>query len=211
MFCNKPQDSYDHDYSYLADGTVIPHGIYDMKGNRAYIHLNDSHETAELIGDSLALWWRKEGRELYPDARRILILSDAGGANSYRNHGYKHAIQKFANESGLEIVIAHYPSYTSKYNPIEHRVFPHVSRTLSGAKLTNLKQVESLISRTKTKTGLKVMTGIMQKVYKTGKKYAKKSLEKLKITYGKVLPKWNYSIMPMDSYEQYEYNNGKLF
>jgi len=35
-------------------------------------------------------------------------------------------------EIGIEIRIAHYPPYTSKWNPIEHRVFAHITRELSG-------------------------------------------------------------------------------
>ena len=32
---------------------------------------------------------------------------------------FKEALQALSNELGLEIRIAHYPPYTSKYNPIE--------------------------------------------------------------------------------------------
>ncbi|WP_235826875.1 ISAzo13 family transposase [Facilibium subflavum] len=196
-FCNRPQDSYDHDYSYLAVGKAVPHGIYDMKQNKASIHLGDSHETAEFIADSLKLWWNHSGKVDYQSAKRLLILCDAGGANSYRSHGFKHALQNVANEIQLEIVIAHYPSYASKYNPIEHRVFPHVTRAINGAKLTTMQRVKSLMERAKTKTGLSVTAKIINKAYKTGKRYTKESLSALNLNFSKVLPKWNYSLKPM--------------
>jgi DDE family transposase len=33
-------------------------------------------------------------------------------------------VQRLVNDLGLEIRVAHYPPYASKYNPIEHRLFP---------------------------------------------------------------------------------------
>ena len=50
--------------------------------------------------------------------------------NSYRHHIFKTEIIRLAQELGLEIMIKHYPSYASKWNPIEHRVFCHVHRVI---------------------------------------------------------------------------------
>mgnify|MGYP002525346053 CR=1 FL=1 len=111
--------------------------------------------------------------------------------------GFKHAIQDLANEINLEIVVAHYPSYASKWNPIEHRVFPHVTRSMSGAKLTNIERVKALIERTKTTTGLKVTVGLINKTYQIGKKFTKDSLSALSLSFDEDLPKWNYSIKPL--------------
>ncbi len=60
------------------------------------------------------------------------MLADCGGSNGYRHHVFKEALQALANDIGLEVRIAHYPPYTSKWNPIEHRLFPHVTRAMSG-------------------------------------------------------------------------------
>ena len=35
---------------------------------------------------------------------------------------FKEDLQKLVNEIGIEIRMAHYPPYTSKYSPIEHRL-----------------------------------------------------------------------------------------
>ena len=73
-------------------------------------------------------------------------------------------------ERGMEIRIAHYPPYTSKWNPIEHRVFPHITRALPGVILTSHLLAKELIEKTSTKTGLKVFACIFNKVYETGRK-----------------------------------------
>ena len=86
-----------------------------------------------------------------------------------------------ANEIGLEIRVAHYPPYTSKYNPIEHRLFPHITRACHGAIFTSIELVKSLIEKTSTKTGLSVIVNLMDKVYAKGRKVADGFKENLPI------------------------------
>jgi hypothetical protein len=57
---------------------------------------------------------------------------DGGGSNSSRHYIFKQDLQALVDELGIYIRVAHYPPYTSKWNPIEHRVFPHMTRTLQG-------------------------------------------------------------------------------
>ncbi len=52
-------DVYDHDFPYLATGKAIPHGIFDVKANKGYIGIGNSHETAAFVADNLE-WWRHE-------------------------------------------------------------------------------------------------------------------------------------------------------
>ncbi len=70
-------------------------------------------------------------------ANSILLLCDGGGRNSSRQYLFKQDLQALVNELGIEIRIAHYPPYTSKYNPIEHRLFPHLTRVCQGVILTS--------------------------------------------------------------------------
>jgi Rhodopirellula transposase. len=60
-----------------------------------------------------------------------LAKCDGGGSNNANHYIFKEDLQKLVNEIGVEIRIAHYPPYTSKYNPIEHRLFPHITLSLS--------------------------------------------------------------------------------
>lgn len=91
----------------------------------------------------------------------------------------------------------HYPPYSSKWNPIEHRVFPHVTRALEGAPLNTVKEAKDIILSTKTKTGLKVTASIIQKTYETGKTVAKNFMKNMKITFSESVPSLNYTISPM--------------
>jgi hypothetical protein len=85
---------------------------------------------------------------------------------------FKEDLQKLVNEIGIEIRIAHYPPYTSKYNPIEHPLFPHVTRAGQGVIFTNIELVKYLGEKTHPKTGLSVVANVLNKVYKVGRKVA---------------------------------------
>jgi len=189
--------SYDHDFPTLAKGVIIPHGIYDIKQNKAHINIGTSYETSEFACDSIKKWWFEKGQCDYPNASSILMLMDGGGSNSSRRYLFKEGIQKLANEIRIEIRIAHYPPYTSKWNPIEHRVFPHITRSMQGLLLKNHNMVKELLEKTTTKNGLKVSASIMNCLYEKGKKVSKTFKETMKIIFDKFLGQWNYRAIPI--------------
>lgn len=190
-------DSQDHDFPSLAQGKVVPHGIFDLLRQEGYIHLSLSADTPEFACDCLESWWHHYGSAYYPQARQVLILCDAGGSNNCNFHLFKENLQRLASRLGLTLRVAHYPSYCSKYNPIDHRLFPHVTRALQGVPLDSVDTVAKLINeRASTKTGLKVFTRMITKTYVTGKKVADDFKENMKIKFDQFLPKWNYWACP---------------
>jgi len=199
IFCKEAQKSFDHDYPRLAVGKAIPHGIYDIKNNSGYINIGTSAETAEFACDSISMWWDEQGKLNYPNADSILILVDSGGSNSYRHYIFKEALQKLTNNIGIEIRIAHYPPYASKWNPIEHRLFPHVTRSLQGVMLENYEITKQLIEKTTTKTGLNVKANIIDKIYEKGKKVAKDFKNTMKIKFDEYLGEFNYKAVPIQN------------
>ena len=188
--------TYDHDFHSYAEGVIIPHSLYDLQFNVGYIQLGTSHDTGEFACDSFRLWWTTYGRHLYPKATAILVLCDGGGSNSTRQHLFKQDLQALADELGIEIRITHYPPYCSKYNPIEHRLFPHVTRACQGVIFTSIELVKELIEKTRTSTGLKVTVQIIDKVYETARKVADDFKETMKIVFDEFLPQWNYTAVP---------------
>lgn len=186
----------DHDFSSYAEGVVIPHGIYDLAQNHGYINLGISKETSQFACDSILHWWRTAGIHLYPDATSILILCDGGGSNSSHYYIFKEELQRIADIIGIEIRIAHYPPYCSKYNPIEHRLFPHITRACQGVVFKSVEIVKELISRTKTSTGLGVTVTLFEKVYETSRKPSVAFMKNMPIVFDDYLPKWNYRAVP---------------
>jgi hypothetical protein len=192
----------DHDFPSWATGVVIPHGIYDVARNLGHINIGLSHDTSEFACDSFRWFWKCIGQQRYPWATKILILCDAGGSNSANQYLFKHDLQLLANNLGLPIRVAHYPSYCSKYNPADRRFFPHVSRACRGVLFDTLDTVVRLMRRASTSTGLRTTVHVIRKAYATGRQLAADFKSTMTINFSRVLPKWNYTAKPRttDSY-----------
>ncbi len=200
LFTKATIGTFDHDFPSFAKGVVIPHGLYDLKLNRGYLHLGTSHDTSEFACDALEDWWWRFGRLLYPQATTLLLLCDGGGSNSSRTYLFKAALQAMVNRIGLPVRVAHYPPYTSKYNPIEHRLFPHVTRACQGVMFKSVALVKELMEKTQTRTGLNVVVDILDRVYETGKKVAEEIKRTLNILRDSILPLWNYQMLPISKF-----------
>lgn len=107
----------DPDLGDLA--TAIPHGIYDINNNEGWVTVGNTHDTGEFAVNSIRQWWNSHGSQRFPRATRILITADCGGSNSHRARSWKWHLAKLATETGLEIVVLHYPPGTPKWNKIE--------------------------------------------------------------------------------------------
>lgn len=198
-WCREPTKVLDHDFLSAAIGKLIPYGIYDLHLNHGYVHCGISADTPNFAVDSLVWWWEKFGKKNYPNAKKILILCDAGGSNGYRPRKWKTNLQlELADKIGLSITVCHYPSGTSKYNPIEHKLFSYISINWAGIPLTDYFKALQFIRSTKTKTGLQVEAILTQKNYKKGLKVSNQEMELLNIERAEICPNWNYTIHPRE-------------
>ena len=196
LYTQAPVEVFDHDWATLATGVAIPHGLYDMTDKVGYIQIGTNHDTSKFACDSIRYWWNTYGKARYSLAHSILLLCGGGGSNSSRYYIFKQDLQALANERGIEIRIAHYPPYTSKFNPIEHRLFPHLTRACQGAIFERVEMVKDLMASAKTQTGLSVVVTIVDKVYQTGRKVADDFKQTMEIMFDEYLPQWNYTAKP---------------
>ena len=102
-------------------------------------------------------------------------------------------LKKLSNQPGMEIRI---PPYCSKHNPIEHRLFPHITRVCQGVVFHSLAIAKQFMAKAKTTTGLKVTVDILTGLYVTGKKCAMDFIENRRIIFDDYLPRWNYRAKP---------------
>lgn len=184
----------DHDFMTLAEGIVIPHGIYDIFMNKAYLSLGCSKDTSEFACDNIIWAWQNHLQWQYPEAESILILCDGGGSNSSRHYIFKYDIWRVSQQLGINIIVAHYPPYCSKWNPIEHRYFCHLHRAWNGAVFTDMELVKALAEKTTTSTGLKNYVRVNEKEYETGRKaeqYFRDNINDF-VVFDDQLPAYNY-------------------
>jgi len=184
-----------YDFKCLADGLACPYGVYDLLRNVGFVNLGVDHDTASFAVVSIRRWWQRTGNKLYPGKRALLITSDGGGSNGVRNRLWKKELQQFSNETGLAVTVTHLPPATSKWNPIEHRLFSFISINWRATPLTSLETMIELLSHTKTKAGLAVTAMVDNRVYPTGIKVPDEEMKK-NITRNQFHGDWNYTIRP---------------
>jgi hypothetical protein len=192
----KPFQAFDHDFPSWATGIIIPHGIYDQVRNRGHINIGLNHDTSKFACDSFRWYWNRIGKQCYPDATSILLLCDAGGSNSASQYLFKQDLQDLVNDLGIKIRVAHYPSYCSKYNPIERRLFPHITRACKGILFDTLDTVVGQMRKASTSTGLQTTVNVIRRVYETGRKVVKGFKSNMALLFDELLPRWNYVAVP---------------
>ena len=196
----KPTDVEVYDF-INENGRATPYGVFDIAANEGFVNVGISHDTASFAVDSIRKWWQKMGQEKYDHAHSLYINADGGGSNGSRNRLWKLEIQRFADEFGLNVYVSHFPSGTSKWNKIEHRMFSFISMNWRGKPLESLEIIVNLIANTTTKSNLSIQADVSKKSYQTGQKVSDDVLAKLNIKWHAFHPEWNYVILPRSENE----------
>jgi hypothetical protein len=191
-WCKEAKPVLDHDFKSFSDGTAVPHGIYDVANNSCYMSIGTNHDTVEFVKDNMEYHWNNSIQKDYPKAKKMLILCDGGGSNSSGHHVVKEMFSQLAKDLKMQIVVAHYPPYCSKWNPIEHKAFSFISKKWQGCVFDNLEIIKEKAEQTTTKTGFSVKAYINTKIYPTGKKASDEFMNTMPVISYKFLPKWNY-------------------
>jgi hypothetical protein len=190
----KPQEVRTHDFPIKALGKAIPYGVYDVTRNTGWVSVGTDHDTAEFAVQSIRQWWLQMGRPCYPKARELLITADGGGSNGSRVRLWKVALQRFADESGLNIAVSHFPPGTSKWNKIEHRMFSHITKNWRGRPLETHEVVVNLIANTTTARGLQIKAALDPQPYPSGIEVSDAEMANVKIKKDAFHGELNYTI-----------------
>jgi hypothetical protein len=193
---DQPVKVRDHDFLDPELGIATPFGIYDVGANTGWVNVGTDHNTAAFAVESIRRWWNHTGRSQYPNARRLLLTADAGGANAANSRLFKADLHAFAVEAGLEITVCHFPPGTSKWNKIEHRLFSAITHQWRGRPLTSHQVILDTIAATTTSTGLRVHAELDTNTYPLGREISKAQFAALPITPGRWHGDWNYTVRP---------------
>jgi hypothetical protein len=185
-----------HDFPSAAVGKANPYGIYDLAHNDGLVVVGTSHETPTFACASIRRWWLLVGRPRYPQAQRLLIEADCGGANDYRKWEWKGGLQQLADEFDLVITVTHYPPGASKWNPIDHRMFSLISGNWAGEPLVSYEKMLQYIRGTRSATGFHCRAVLDTQEYPPGWRATPAGKEGVRLKPHSVLPAWNYTICP---------------
>ncbi len=185
-----------YDFPSQAVGKAIPYGIYDIGGNRGYVSVGVSHDTAEFAVASIRAWWTQLGRHVYVGCAELLIEADCGGSNGNRYQMWKACLQKFADEFRIRITVTHYPTGASKWNPVEHRMFNLISSNWAGQPLESYETILKHLRTTRSTAGFRCKARLDKRSYATGRKVSEEEASQMRVRVHKVFPHWNYTISP---------------
>lgn len=183
-----------HDFPDPDVPKAVPYGVYDERQDEGWVSVGCSHDTASFAVESIRRWWQAMGSELYPKALEVLICADSGGSNGYRLRLWKVELQRWADETGLDVTVCHYPPGTSKWNKIEHRLFSHITLNWRGRPLLNYRVVVNLIAATTTTTGLHVEAELDPNLYPDKVKVPDEQMATLDLYPHYFHGEWNYTI-----------------
>ena len=192
----QPEPVRVHDFVDKELGRATPYGVYDLAQNQGWVTVGIDHDTAEFAVASIARWWQSLGQAVYPNATSLLITADGGGSNASRSRLWKLELQRFANQTGVELRICHLPPGTSKWNKIEHRLFAYITKNWRGKPLVSYEVIVQLIAATKTKNGLEVRCELDDAPYQTGRRVSDEELAAVNLERDVFHGDWNYRIRP---------------
>lgn len=192
----EPEQVRVHDFKDKGLGKAIPYGVYDVIHNEGWVSVGVDHDTAMFAARSIQRWWEEMGATRFPKARQLLITADGGGSNSHRSRLWKVALQKLADDIGLNLCVSHLPPGTSKWNKIEHRLFSFITQNWRGRPLVSRQTIVELISNTTTRHGLTVRAALDTNTYETGIKVTDAQLANICLTRHDFHGDWNYTIRP---------------
>ena len=185
-----------HDFIIPELGRANPYGVYDLQHNQGWVSVGTDHDTAAFAVATIRRWWESMGKELYPEARQLMITADGGGSNGSRVRLWKTELQELANELAMPIQVSHLPPGTSKWNKIEHRLFAFITQNWRAKPLISHEVIVNLIASTTNSKGLKVQCELDTNIYPSGTKVSPEEMAKVHLNPHYFHGEWNYTIKP---------------
>jgi len=84
------------------------------------VTFGSSSKTSDCIVDTLAAWWQRLSATEHSALDRVQINMDNGSESSGVRTQLLHRIVQLVDAIGKPIQLLYYPSWHSKYKPIEH-------------------------------------------------------------------------------------------
>lgn len=176
-------------------GKTTPVGILIPKTGALTYYMVSSSVTSDCIVDLLQDWW-DEKKQNVPLIDKLVINLDNGPEQQSHRTQFMKRIQDFSTKNKIEIQLAYYPPYHSKYNPIE-RTFGALEQHWNGELLDSLEAVYGY-AKSMTWKGENPVVKIIENIYETGVKLSKKAMSSLNAGFDRLkgLERWFVTIKP---------------
>jgi len=184
------------DHDFRSDEKVTPVGVFLPQYNELYIFLVSSSVTSDTISDCIHSVWTMIA-ERFPLVETLVINQDNGPECHSRRTQFMNRMAQLADELQLNIQLAYYPPYHSKYNPIE-RAWGVLENYWNGSLLDSVETVFHF-AKNMTYNGVHPVVEIVKKTYHTGVKLTQKAMDELEKRFERLpgLEKWFVLIRPL--------------
>jgi hypothetical protein len=181
------------DHDFKPEATLTPFGIFLPEYDDLTLYMARSKVTSDFIVDRLRDWWEFH-KIRFPEVTKLVLNLDNGPENHSRRTQFLKRMVGFARQYRLDIDLAYYPPYHSKYNPIE-RCFGILELHWNGVLLDSVEAVLGY-AETMSWNGGHPEVVLVEAEYSTGVKLGREEMDALEsaITRLPTLEKWFVSI-----------------
>ena len=156
----------DHDF---CNGFITPFGILDVTADKLEYVFTQTKVTADFMVDAIENYWIESGYQYSKDT--LIINADNGPENNSHRTQFMKRVIEFSAKYSVKVILAYYPPYHSKYNPIE-RTWGVLEQHWNGSILNSVESVLGFAG-SMTWKGEKPVIKFIKKTYETGKKVVK--------------------------------------
>jgi hypothetical protein len=167
-------EALDHDFEPIM--TLTPLGLLVPEHDETTLYFVDSKVTAGCLVDVLTWWWRG-ARLRFPDVDRLVLNLDNGPECHSRRTWFIKRLVSFCDIFQVDLRLAYYPPYHSKYNSIE-RVWAKLEHQWNGGLLDSEEAVLGY-AESMTWRGVHPDVRRVRKQYTTGKSLKDHEMAKL--------------------------------
>jgi Rhodopirellula transposase DDE domain len=180
-------EAADHDFKPVA--TLTPFGIFVPEYDDLTLDMARSKITSDFIVDRLRDWW-EFNKVRFPEVTKLVRNLDNGPENHSRRTQFLKRMVGFARESRLDIELAYYPPYHSKYNPIE-RCWGILEMHWNGSLMDSIGAVVGF-ARSMTWKGKHPVVDVVETTYNRGVRLKPEEMEALEARVKRLtaLEKW---------------------
>lgn len=161
----------DHDFD--SQDTVTPYGIFLPECDELFLYCTTSKVTSDFIVDVLEAWWLAH-HQRFASVKTLLLNQDNGPENHSRRTQFMKRIVEFVHRHHLNVRLAYYPPYHSKYNPIE-RTWGILENHWNGSILDEIETVVTF-AQTMTWKGRHPIVQLVTQTYQTGVKLTNQAM-----------------------------------
>jgi transposase len=189
------QKASDHDFE--SKQKLVPFGIFIPKHCESHFWFSAGPVTADFMADRLQEFWTNLKRRL-PSLDKLVINADNGPESNGQRTQWLKRLVEFSDANNIEIELAYYPPYHSKYNPVE-RLWGVLENHWRGELLTSIDKTLGL-TRTMTYRGIGPSTvRLVRRIYRKGVRLTKKQMTPIEKRLQRLpgLEKWFINICPL--------------